>query len=107
MYHTSAKYTHPDETRLKLYWTKSQSESRSLSTTSLESAPVYWDLANYFQVSCTILGGKKLDQQLLVILTYLKKLLGLVRTADPAMRLFLPTEDGDLNLSLPSTLYRN
>ena len=41
----------------------SQSESRSFSTTSLESAAIYWDLANYFQVSC-ILGRKKLDQQL-------------------------------------------
>ena len=36
---------------------------------------------------------------------YLKKWLGLAKPADP-VRLFLPIDDGGLNLSLPSTLYQ-
>ena len=40
-----------------------------------------------------------------LVTRYLKKWSGLAKPADP-VRLFLPIEDGGLNLSLPSTLYQ-
>ena len=59
-----------------------------------------WDLTiSEFPISWV---EKTLDS---LVTRYLKKWSGLAKPADP-VRLFLPIDDGGLNLSLPSTLYQ-